>query len=223
VTNESNSGTVTIIFSATADAVVDAFDLTALVTAPVKGAAPVTTGIDVTQYTGTIKWQTETGSPFSGSAFAAATVYRAQVTLTPKQPGYTFAGVPASSFRHTGADTVTNGANNGTVVITFPATANETGGITVEFGGLPQDETIGLTVPAATLLWVANTPLTVTVSNTFSAYTWYVDGALLAGQTGNSVTLNAQNYSLGGHTVSVRVTTTGGGSYSKTAGFTIAQ
>jgi hypothetical protein len=64
--------------------------------------------------------------------------------------------------------------------------------------------------------------MTVTVGGSFSAYTWYVDGALLSLQSGNSVTLTARNYSLGGHNISVRVTT-GGASYSKTAYFTITQ
>jgi hypothetical protein len=70
---------------------------------------------------------------------------------------------------------------------------------------------------------VANTNLTVTAGGTFSAYAWYVDGAALPGVTGNSVTLIAQEHSLGGHTVSVRVSTAGGASYSKIAHFTIVQ
>jgi hypothetical protein len=224
VSNGANSGTVTITFPATgnvAATVVSAFNLDGLVTVPVKGNAPVIMPIDATQYTGSIAWYTSGGSGV-GSAFAAATVYKALVTLS-ANPGYTFTGVSQNGFSYTGATTVTNTANSGTVTIIFPATANETGGITVSFGGLPQDETIGLTVPAATLSWVANTPLTVSVGGTFSAYTWYVDGVSLSGQSWNSVTLTAQNYSLGGHTVSVRVSTAGGASYSKTAHFTITQ
>jgi hypothetical protein len=48
-------------------------------------------------------------------------VYSARVTLTAKT-GYTFAGLAANSFTYTGATSVTNSANSGTVTITFPAT-----------------------------------------------------------------------------------------------------
>jgi hypothetical protein len=219
-TNAANSGTVTITFPATVAAVVNALDLTRLVTTPVKDAEPETPPINEPQYTGTIAWQTSSGEAFNGDTFAAATVYRALVTLS-AESDYTFEGVTANSFTYTGA-TVTNTANSDMVTITFPATANETGTITVEFDGLPRDEIIGL-VSAVTLSWVANTHMAVTVGDTFSAYAWYVDGVLLPGVTGNSVTLIAQEYFLGGHIVSVRVNTAGGGSYSKTAHFNIVQ
>jgi hypothetical protein len=128
VTNAANSGAVTITFPATAaegeDTVVNALDLTALVTAPVKDAAPETTTIDTAQYTGTVAWQTSGGAAFTGSAFAADTVYEALVILTAKS-GYTFTGVVANSFTYTGATGVSNVANSGTVTITFPATLSD--------------------------------------------------------------------------------------------------
>jgi hypothetical protein len=49
-------------------------------------------------------------------------VYRAVVTLTAKE-GFTFTGLAADSFSYTGATSVTNAANSGTVTITFKATA----------------------------------------------------------------------------------------------------
>ncbi|GHV32493.1 hypothetical protein AGMMS4952_22930 [Spirochaetia bacterium] len=123
VTNAVNSGTVTITFPATAaaDVVVTDLNLTTLVTAPAKDASPVTTAINETQYTGSIAWKTNAGAAHSG-AFAASTVYKAEVTLTAKT-GYTFTGVAANSFTHTGATTITNAVNSGTVTITFLATA----------------------------------------------------------------------------------------------------
>jgi hypothetical protein len=122
VTNAANSGTVTITFPATdPDEAVTAFSLNGLVTAPARGASPVTTAIDETQYTGSIEWQTASGAAHSGP-FAASTVYKAVVTLTAKE-GYTFEGVAANRFTYTGAE-VTNAANSGTVTITFPATAD---------------------------------------------------------------------------------------------------
>jgi hypothetical protein len=125
-TNAANSGTVVITFPATAGeggpelAVVSAFSLDGKVTAPVKGAAPNTTGINEAQYTGSVAWQTSGGAAHTG-AFAASTVYKAVLTLTAK-PGYTFSGVVSGTFTCTGA-AVTNAANSGTVIITFPATA----------------------------------------------------------------------------------------------------
>ncbi|GHV06448.1 hypothetical protein FACS189485_14980 [Spirochaetia bacterium] len=104
----------------TADVVVSALNLTALVTAPVKDATPLTPSINQTQYTGTIAWTNSSGTAHT-SAFAASTVYKAVVTLT-AQPGYTFTSVAANSFTYSGA-TVTNAADSGTVTITFPATA----------------------------------------------------------------------------------------------------
>jgi formylglycine-generating enzyme required for sulfatase activity len=98
------------------------FDLTGKVTAPVTGAAPVTTMTDTAQYTGTVEWQISGESSVSGN-FAAGTVYQAVVTLTAKS-GYTFTGVAANSFTHTGAvpGGVSNGADSGVVTITFPVT-----------------------------------------------------------------------------------------------------
>jgi hypothetical protein len=57
-------------------------------------------------------------------------VYKAVVSLTAKS-GFTFAGVAENSFTHSGATSVANAANSGTVTITFPATTgggNEGGG-----------------------------------------------------------------------------------------------
>jgi hypothetical protein len=132
------------------ETVVSALNLTALVTKPVKDAAPLTTAINTTQYTGTIAWQNNDGSAFAGAAFAASTVYKALVTLTPTS-GYTFTGVGENTFTYTGA-TVSNDANSGVVTITFAATAAGGGGdytvaapssqdLMVKFGILAADYT----------------------------------------------------------------------------------
>jgi formylglycine-generating enzyme required for sulfatase activity len=119
------NGVVTVTFPATAaegeDTVVNAgLDLTGKVTAPVRGAAPVTTAIDTEQYTGTVEWKENGGTAMSGN-FAAATVYQAAITLTAKS-GYTFTGF-AGTFSYPGA-TAVNYAD-GIVTVTFPATAAE--------------------------------------------------------------------------------------------------
>jgi hypothetical protein len=129
VTNAAGSGTVTITFPATAaegeDTIINALDLTTFVIAPITGAVPSTAPIDHTQYTGTIAWQTSGGGAVSGN-FAVSTVYKAVVTLTAKS-GFTFTGIVANRFTHSGASSVTNAVNSGTVTITFPQTQTSGG------------------------------------------------------------------------------------------------
>ncbi len=89
-------------------------DLTSLLPAPVNDQTPATT-IDNAQYTGTIVW-----SP-SSSEFLSSTVYTATITLTATD-NYTFNGVASNAFAYTGATSVSNDANSGTVTIVFAAT-----------------------------------------------------------------------------------------------------
>ncbi|GHU87714.1 hypothetical protein FACS189476_03590 [Spirochaetia bacterium] len=113
------------------DAVVTDFNLTTLVTAPVTGATPQSTFAGNAQYTGTIAWTDFYGTAHTG-AFARSTVYKAVLTLTAKS-GYTFTGVAAYSFMHSGADgNPTNAVNSGTVTITFPASIGSD--LKVKFG-----------------------------------------------------------------------------------------
>ena len=88
------------------------------ITPPSLGDTPVT-NLDSSQYSGTISW-----SP-SDSTFAAATVYTATITLTPKS-GYTLDGVTANSFTVDGASSVTHSANSGVVTAVFPSTSAAT-------------------------------------------------------------------------------------------------
>src|SRR5262249_36333178 len=96
-----------------APATVNLLVLDAHVTAPVKTAAPDTADIETSQYTGTVAWQTSDGTALSGS-FAKLTVYQAVVKLQAKG-GFTFTGVAADSFSYTGATSVANNADEGTV------------------------------------------------------------------------------------------------------------
>lgn len=86
------------------------------VTAPVRGATPITSMTETDQYTGTVTW-----SP-ADSQFAAETSYTAKITLIPKI-GYTLTGVAANFFKVAGATSVTNDAGSGVVTAVFPATA----------------------------------------------------------------------------------------------------
>ncbi|GHU72745.1 hypothetical protein FACS189450_11130 [Spirochaetia bacterium] len=202
-TNPVNSGTVTITFPAIVGA---PLSLTALVTAPVRGATPVTTAINETQYTGSIAWTDNSGTAHTG-AFAASTVYKAVVTLAPRT-GFTFNGVTVNSFTYNGATAVTNLVNSGIVTITFPATAasSVTGSITLSF----DDEGSGAfsegpSTPPIIIYKTTGTPTskTINLTGTWDDQTWFVGHTQVG--TGTSVTLNAADYTLGSHTLSVRV------------------
>jgi len=102
--------------------VVDALDLSAPAAAPVTGGVPQT-AIDADQYTGTIAWKTGADVDFTGLTFAASTVYKAALTLTPKNV-YTFTGVAADSFTHSGASGITNAADSNEITSTFHPAAS---------------------------------------------------------------------------------------------------
>jgi hypothetical protein len=90
--------------------------------APVTDALAATAITATTQYTGTIAWTNGEGQTLAGgTAFASQTVYTATVTLAAKD-GFTFEGVEANKFTHSGTGTATNPANSGVVTIVFPAT-----------------------------------------------------------------------------------------------------
>lgn len=120
-TNAADSGSVSAVFPATGSLPTEtpkdqAITLFAIpgVTAPARGAVPVTTAIDTTQYTGTISW-----SPNDGT-FKPLTAYTARITLTPKA-GWTLAGVTANCLTVAGAK-ASNAADSGEVTAEFPVT-----------------------------------------------------------------------------------------------------
>ncbi|MDR2516229.1 MAG: hypothetical protein LBC88_02475 [Spirochaetaceae bacterium] len=119
---DAGSGKVTITFKKTAAQIqIDALDLSGLIIPPCTGAAPQDEFLPPDQYTaGTIEWQKADNSPV-GAQFAANTVYKAVVTLI-AAPAYTFAGIAANAFIHTGASNVTFAVNSGAVTLSFPAT-----------------------------------------------------------------------------------------------------
>ncbi|GAB6392400.1 MAG: leucine-rich repeat domain-containing protein [Treponematales bacterium] len=171
-------------------AVVSLLNLTGAVTTPAAGAAPDTTAIDTDEYTGTVEWQNAGGTAFTGSAFEAYTVYKALVTLTAKD-GFTFTGVAANSFTHTGAASVTNAADSGTVTVTFPATLPALMG-TVSITGTAA---VGETLTASTASLVYDT------SGTLS-YQWKAGGDNV-GTNQSAYTIALADY---GKTITVTVT-----------------
>lgn len=86
---------------------------------PVRGETPVTS-VTSTQYTGTVSW-----TPTISSTFGGPTVYTATITLTPAS-GFTLTGVAANGFTVSGASSVSNDADSGTVTAVFPTTLSFT-------------------------------------------------------------------------------------------------
>jgi len=136
VTNLANSGVITAVFPATAaPSVITDTTITGL-NKPVTGNTASTTITNNTQYTaGTVSWSP--AIPADGK-FASDTTYTATFTLTPKL-GWTFTGVAANSFTVTGATSVTNAANSGSIIAVFPETDK-----TIDIAAIPD-----VTAPAA--------------------------------------------------------------------------
>ncbi|MDR1970801.1 MAG: hypothetical protein LBQ46_02655 [Treponema sp.] len=102
-------------------------------------------------------------------------------------PLYTITAPDGSTQAYTVTVTV---QGQGTVVFTFTG---------------PADETITLTGDQI-LYWKADTPLSLSVSGSYTSYQWYLDGNPLAGETNPTLTtLTARDFSLGTHNLSVRV------------------
>jgi hypothetical protein len=90
--------------------------------------------------------------------------------------------------------------------------------VTATFTG-PQDETITLS-GVQNLSKADNTQLTVSVSGSFTAYRWFLDGVLRTGETGNSLTLYAGVLDVKQYELTVFVTRDGV-EYAKSVKFTV--
>jgi uncharacterized repeat protein (TIGR02543 family) len=123
------------------------------VTAPVRGATPVTTVTAANGYTGTVTWS---GTP---STFAAGTSYTATITLSAAS-GFTLTGVTSNFFTVTGATSVTHSANSGTLIAVFPATETATQTITRTSTSPSSPVVAGTYTPTAT----ASSGLTVAIT-----------------------------------------------------------
>lgn len=107
---------VLVIFiepDATPDTLINIKEIPGVI-APVTGNTPVTTTIDTVQYKAAVAW-----TP-SDPKFIASKVYKATITLTPKN-GFTLEGVAQDYFTIIGS-TATNNANVGVVNAIFPVT-----------------------------------------------------------------------------------------------------
>jgi hypothetical protein len=212
VTNAANSGTVTITFPATV-AAVSAFSLDSHVTAPVNRAAPLTTPVNTDQYTGSVSWQTEDGTAFTGN-FEPFTVYKAVVVLTAKA-SYTFDGVAENRFTYTGATEISNAANSGAVAITFPATKGDPNTEIPPPIGNPSVKLYldGNSAPLAhngtTVIDAGNGTYVVSIATDHSSVVWHLNGTELTQQAGRtSITLSKRTAGI--YQVTVEATPQGG-------------
>jgi hypothetical protein len=147
---------------------------------------------------------------------------QAVVTLTAKT-GFTFTGVAANSFTHTGAsETPSNAVNSGTVTITFPATTG-TGSVTITYVG-PADQKIPAYAEAGNgaaskdaLSKSAGHTLTLSAG---SSVTWRLNGT---DTTGTQLVINAGDKNIGTYTVTVIATTIDGKRWTSTVDFTVTE
>ena len=97
-------------------------------TVPATCAEPDTSIIGTAEYFGTVVWYEPNGTtPITTSTFSPDKAYKAQITITPREP-YRILGTPANKFSVEGADITTNPsytvtAPTATVTATFPKTA----------------------------------------------------------------------------------------------------
>jgi hypothetical protein len=126
-TNNGTTITVTIVFAATGNPLVNDLDLTGSISRPAAGEKPPTGKFFAAQYEAeAIKWRDiedpdswdDTTQPFGYSR-----QYAAEVTLKAKD-GWTFDGLPPAAFFYSGASVVTGQPEDAaiTVTITFPNT-----------------------------------------------------------------------------------------------------
>ncbi len=171
------------------------------VVVPVRGAVPVNTVIDTTQYKGLIVW-----SP-ADNPFAAATVYSANIILIAKA-GFTMTGVAANFFTVAGATTVTNAKDSGNVTAVFQATG---AALDVDVKFLCATQTGGTSDTADStglIIDFDRDPTTLTVDNI--TVTGATKGAL-SGSPGTTRTIAISNITVAnGETVSVTITSPAG-------------
>ncbi|MFP3090412.1 right-handed parallel beta-helix repeat-containing protein [Treponema sp. TIM-1] len=110
--------------------IVSEHNLTPYIPKPIDGVTPVISFANA-QYTGAVIWKNTTTQTILTGTFQSGAAYTAELILTPAL-GYTFTGIGANWFIHTGAEAVTNSGGSGMVSINFsPVTG--AGGLTVVY------------------------------------------------------------------------------------------
>jgi hypothetical protein len=110
--------------------VVSDLNLTPYIARPIAGGTPVLS-FTGSQYSGIVNWKNIDTQEVLIGPFQAGTAYIAEIVLSPGS-GYTFTGLGADAFIHTGAADVNSPAGGGFVTLTFPPAAG-VGGLTVVY------------------------------------------------------------------------------------------
>jgi len=161
-------------------------------TAPVRGATPVTSLTSNGQYSTAITWS---GSPI---IFAGSTSYTANLTLTPVN-GYTLTGVSANFFTVPGATSVTHNANSGVITAVFPATAVAAPAFTISSSS--ETATVGSAISGYSITStggaIASYSISPAISNTpgltFNAATGLISGSPTTSVDSRAYTITAIN------------------------------
>jgi hypothetical protein len=202
VANDANSGRVTITFTVT----ISAPPKTATPTAdPLAGAVKSGTKItlETTTSGATIRYTTDGTDPTSASTeYSSGNRPAITSATTIKAIAYKDGMTPSEML--TAAYTITSPPDTGALV-------------TVNFTG-PRDETIVLEEDK--IFQPGEESLTVSVSGSFSAYRWFLDGVPLKGETESSLSLDVKKLSSKRHELTVFVTK-GGVEYAKTLRFIV--
>lgn len=139
---------------------------------PVKRAEPQTS-IETEEYTAEVKW-----TPEPSGTFGYRTVYTATVTITPK-PNYTTKGIAENGYIFDGATAVSNGADQNTVTVTYPATGRKSSSGTLTYT-VKFESNGGSSVSA--IVATAGTPIKEPAEPVKKGYTfggWYTDKNLI--------------------------------------------
>jgi len=195
ISNNTNSGVITVVFPSTDAIVINISDIQGVV-APVYGRIPIKTITGNEQYSGTVTW-----SPYVSDKFNALTQYTATVSLTPKF-GYTLQGVSSNFFTIDGATLVNNNANSGVITAIFPQTDAVTNVNRFEYYWVDQHGNL-VTTSGGTVTVAAGAILTITAQSTgYVVKQWYLDG-VNTNQSDN--TYNFSSTIAGKHTVGLFV------------------
>ncbi|MDR2629834.1 MAG: carbohydrate-binding domain-containing protein [Spirochaetaceae bacterium] len=101
--------------------VINDLNLTPYIAKPIGGGTPVMS-FTGSQYSGIVNWKNTGTQEVLIGPFQPDTAYTAELALSPGS-GYTFTGLGADAFIHSGAAAVTSPAGGGSVTLAFPPTA----------------------------------------------------------------------------------------------------
>jgi len=134
------------------------------------------------------------------------------------QTGTTFSGLTGGTQYYFFARAAGNANYNAGTASSVAVTTKQNAELTITFAQIT-DAAPSFTVPALSKSGTATAPLSVADPAQYTSIEWYIDGVLR--RTGAAFTLNAANYSTGGHFITLEVVKNGL-RYNTTITFTVA-